>query len=502
LVTTAFYAPSSSSKCSSNKNPATLALNEYSSPLRNNNIGRETRAYFEYTSTSPSLPPRGPARLLPSSKHLLSNNEGNLFGREYPRTGGGGGATYNYHSNSYHHGGKNIADATSFRDGSASAWATIPPLSSLSSLPELSRITAPAASTTSHPPSKQYAIGSWKTPSPSSLTLPSLNNNNNNNNNNDKQLVRRRPIVAGNWKCNPATRSEAITLLRLLAANFINHRTTYPATTPSTTTTDDDVAANEVQLQTPEMVLFIPYPYLSDAITILEGTGIQVGVQTVSYITTNTIGPYTGEVTTSMVSSMGCTYVLLGHSERRILYGETNQYVNTMLHNCLSSNNDDGLKIILCVGETLEEYNSGRMAEVITTQLYECLANIDPSKHNILHHDRLLIAYEPIWAIGTGYVATPSQAQLAHETIRQTLYTIFDHPPSSGGGGGMVSNTVRILYGGSVTPDSVESLVSMEDVDGTLVGGASLNSDSFTRIFDGTVTATTSKMMMKKASVD
>jgi triosephosphate isomerase len=297
--------------------------------------------------------------------------------------------------------------------------------------------------------------------------------------------------VAGNWKCNPATRSEAITLLRLLAANFINHRTPYPATAPSTTT--DNATANEVQLQTPEMVIFIPLPYLTDAITILEGTGIQVGVQTVSY--TNTIGPYTGEVTTSMVSSIGCTYVLLGHSERRILYGETNQYINTILHNCLSNNNNS-LKIILCVGETLEEYNSGRMSEVITSQLYECLANIDITKHNILHHNRLLIAYEPIWAIGTGLVATPTQAQLAHETIRHTLYNIFDHPPS-GGGGAMVSNTVRILYGGTVTPDSVESLVTMEDVDGTLVGGASLNSDSFTRIFDGTVTATTSKMMMK-----
>ena len=468
-----------------------FVLNEYSSLLRNIDNGREIRA-FENTSTSPSLPPRGPARLLPSSKQLLSNNEGNLFGGEYPRTGvgGGGGATYNYHSNSYHHGGKNIADATSFRDGSASAWANIPPLSS-SSLPELSRTAAVAVIASSPPPLKQYAIGSWKATPSSSSTLPSLNNNNNND---KRPLQRRRPIVAGNWKCNPATRSEAITLLRLLAANFINHRT--PAT-PSTTT--DDAVANEVQLQTPEMVLFIPLPYLSDAMSILEGTGIQVGVQTVSY--TNTIGPYTGEVTTSMLQSMGCTYVLLGHSERRILYGETNQYINTILHNCLSNNSNDSLKIILCVGETLEEYNTGRMAEVITSQLYECLANIDITKHNILQHNRLLIAYEPIWAIGTGYVATPSQAQLAHETIRHTLYTIFDDHHTSVGGGVMVSNTVRILYGGSVTPDSVESLVCMEDVDGTLVGGASLNSDSFTRIFDGTVTATTSKMMMK-ASVD
>jgi triosephosphate isomerase len=384
----------------------------------------------------------------------------------------------------YHHGGKNFADATSFRDGSASAWANIPPLSS-SSLPKLSR-TAPAAAaiTSSPPPLKQYAIGSWKATPSSSSTLPSLNNNNNND---KRPLQRRRPIVAGNWKCNPATRSEAITLLRLLAANFMNHRT--PSSSTSTTTDD---APNEVQ--TPEMVLFIPLPYLTDAITILEGTGIQVGVQTVSY--TNTIGPYTGEVTTSMLQSMGCTYVLLGHSERRILYGETNQYINTILHNCLS-NNDDGLKIILCVGESLEEYNSGRMVEVITSQLYECLVNIDITKHNILQHNRLLIAYEPIWAIGTGLVATPSQAQLAHETIRHTLCTIFDHHTS----GAKVSNTVRILYGGSVTPDSIESLVCMEDVDGTLVGGASLNSDSFTRIFDGTVTATTSKMMMK-ASVD
>ena len=456
------FAPPLSSRCrSSNYSSTIVLLNEYSS-LRNNNNA------FENTSTSRMIPPRGPARLLPSSKQLLSNNEGNMFGREYPRTGGGGGggggATYNYHSNSYIHGqGKNI-DATSFRDGSVSSWANISPLSSSSSS-ELSR-TAPAASTTSPSPSK---------PS-SSSTLSSLNHNNN-----DKRpQQRRRPIVAGNWKCNPATRSEAITLLRLLAANFIHHRT--PAT-PSTTT---DAAADEVQLL-PEMVLFIPLPYLQDAISILEGTGIQLGVQTASY--TNKIGPYTGEVTTSMIQSLGCTHVLLGHSERRSLCGETNQIINTMLHNCLSDGGDDGLKIILCVGETLAEYNTGMMEVVVTNQLQECLSNIDPSTH-ILMNNRLCIAYEPIWAIGTGLVATPDQAQLAHETIRQALYAIFDHQS-----GADVANTVRILYGGSVTPDSVESLVSMKDVDGTLVGGASLISDSFTRIFDGTVSAATSKMM-------
>lgn len=475
------FAPPLSSRCRSSNYPSTIVLLNENSSLRNSNNGREIRA-FENTSTSRMIPPRGPARLLPSSKQLLNNNEGNLFGREYPRTGGGGGggggATYNYHSNSYIHGqGKNIADATSFRDGSVSSWANISPLSSSSSS-ELSR-TAPAASTASPSPSKQYAIGSWKTAaSSSSSTLSSLNHNNN-----DKRPLqrRRRPIVAGNWKCNPATRSEAITLLRLFAANFIHHRT--PATaTPSTTT---DAAADEVQLL-PEMVLFIPSPYLKDAISILEGTGIQLGVQTASY-TTNIIGPYTGEVTTSMVQSLGCTHVLLGHSERRSLCGETNQFINTMLHNCLSDEN--GLKIILCVGETLAEYNTGMMEEVITNQLQECLSNIDPSTH-ILMNNRLCIAYEPIWAIGTGLVATPDQAQSAHETIRQALYTIFDHQS-----GADVANTVRILYGGSVTPDSVESLVSMEDVDGTLVGGASLIPDSLTRIFDGTVSAATSKMM-------
>ena len=292
----------------------------------------------------------------------------------------------------------------------------------------------------------------------------SRNDRNNNTITTNTNTKPRRAIVAGNWKLNPSTKEEAITLLKLLASNFLNNR--------------DVPSSND----TPITVIFPPLPYLSDAIKILEGTGIQVGAQDVGY---NDKGAYTGEVAPSMLVSAGCSYVLLGHSERRTLFGETDEDINAKLHKSLEQ---PSLKVILCVGETLQEYENGRLERVVGTQIQKGLEGVDPS---ILLNDRVIIAYEPVWAIGTGLVATPAQAQHAHTAIRASLANIYG--PESG-----VAESIRIQYGGSVAPDSIEELMVENDVDGALVGGASLDADSFTRIYDGAAATVNKK---KKVTV-
>ena len=249
----------------------------------------------------------------------------------------------------------------------------------------------------------------------------------------------RLPILAGNWKLNPATLSDVADLCQGLAAKADASRV--------------------------EVVVFPPFPYLSTAISMLEGTGIKVGAQNCAL---QTSGAHTGEVAVSMLRSIGCDYVLLGHSERRSIYGETEADINAKMHLCLET--DPSLGVILCVGETEEEYDSGLLRSIVDVQIKKGLANV--SQRDL---SRIVIAYEPVWAIGTGKVATPEQAQIAHEAVRQTLADMF----------GAASDTVRIQYGGSVTPDSIDSLMIMPDVDGALVGGASLSADSFSRIVEG-----------------
>lgn len=266
------------------------------------------------------------------------------------------------------------------------------------------------------------------------------------------QPFQRTPIIAGNWKLNPSTLQEATNLLKLIAANFIHHRT----------------ASNDDTTILPEVVVFPPFPYLTTAIFLLEGTGIKVGAQNIGL---ESKGAFTGEVAASMIRSLGCDYVMLGHSERRSIYDETDSDINIKVHLCLKEN----LNVILCVGETEEEYENDLLRSVIDMQLKKGLMNIQPSSGDL---DRIVIAYEPVWAIGTGKVATPDQAQVAHLAVRQTLSEIF---------GPSAARKVRIQYGGSVTPGSIDDLMAMPDVDGALVGGASLTADSFTRIVDGGV---------------
>eukprot|EP00535_Pseudo-nitzschia_heimii_P000348 CAMPEP_0197187052 /NCGR_PEP_ID=MMETSP1423-20130617/15131_1 /TAXON_ID=476441 /ORGANISM="Pseudo-nitzschia heimii, Strain UNC1101" /LENGTH=721 /DNA_ID=CAMNT_0042638529 /DNA_START=201 /DNA_END=2366 /DNA_ORIENTATION=+ len=260
------------------------------------------------------------------------------------------------------------------------------------------------------------------------------------------------PIVAGNWKLNPSTAQEASALLKLLKSNFVNHR-------------------NEGGKGTPDVIVFPPSPYLERAISILEGTGIKVGAQNVGV---ESKGAFTGEVSPSMVRSLGCDYVMVGHSERRTLYGETDESINAKIK--LSLEEDVGLSVILCVGETLQENENHLLESVVNHQIKKALKGV--AAEDI--ESRLVVAYEPVWAIGTGKVATPSQAQVAHEVIRTTLAELY---------GPDVARTIQIQYGGSVTPDSIEELMAMPDVDGVLVGGASLSADSFSRIVDGATTA-------------
>mmetsp|Transcript_14104 Transcript_14104/g.29674 ORF Transcript_14104/g.29674 Transcript_14104/m.29674 type:complete len:787 (+) Transcript_14104:228-2588(+) len=313
---------------------------------------------------------------------------------------------------------------------------------------------SPSTSASMTAASRSYGIGAWNKSTVPAATSTALEQS-------YTPSTLRRPIVAGNWKLNPSTKSEARTLLKLLASNFLNHRD--KLSSPSS----------------PEVVIFPPLPYMSDAVQILEGTGIMIGAQNSG---SQEKGAYTGEVAPSMLASAGCSHVLLGHSERRTIYGETDSDINARLHKCLEQ---PSLKVILCIGETLQEYESGMLAQVVDAQLRGGLEGVSP--HALLQ-DRVIIAYEPVWAIGTGLVATPEQAQAAHLAIRDTMKAMYGE--YSG-----VAETVRIQYGGSVTPDSIAELMGEADVDGALVGGASLNADSFTRIFDGATSADATKKM-------
>jgi triosephosphate isomerase len=176
---------------------------------------------------------------------------------------------------------------------------------------------------------------------------------------------------------------------------------------------------------------------------------------------------------------------MLGHSERRVIYEETDTLINEKIKLCLDEGATGGLSVILCVGETEEEYDNELLASVVDLQIRKGLMGVSEADL-----DRVVIAYEPVWAIGTGKVATPEQAQLAHVTIRRTMAAMY---------GAEAARSVRIQYGGSVTPDSIEALMKMPDIDGALVGGASLIADSFTRIVDGGSALNLLNNMMKPA---
>ena len=245
----------------------------------------------------------------------------------------------------------------------------------------------------------------------------------------------RTPVIAGNWKMNGGADSIGLLTEGLSQVQPSAHHI--------------------------EWVVFPPFPYLTMVHRQLGATNVGLGGQTVS---AHAQGAFTGAVSVSMLKDCGCQYVLVGHSERRTVFGETNEQVAAQFKAAL----DGGLQPILCVGETLAQRESGVTHEIIKEQLAVVLALQD----NASTLADAMIAYEPVWAIGTGRVATGEQAQDVHLAIRQQLAE-FD--PG-------LAHQMRILYGGSVKPSNAAELFSMPDIDGALVGGASLDAKQFISI--------------------
>jgi triosephosphate isomerase (TIM) len=240
------------------------------------------------------------------------------------------------------------------------------------------------------------------------------------------------PMMAGNWKMH-GTRAETAALAGALVQSV------------GTTTGR-------------EVVIAPPYTALDVARETIKGSVIKLSAQNVHG---EPKGAFTGEVSAAMLVEAGCTHVIIGHSERRQFFGETDASVNHRLKAALGA----GLVPIVCVGETLAEREGGTTETVVRRQVDAALAGADLAK--------VVVAYEPVWAIGTGKTATPEQAQEVHGFIRGLLGKLAS---------AQVAGTVRILYGGSVKPDNVDALMAKEDIDGALVGGASLDAASFTRI--------------------
>jgi len=241
----------------------------------------------------------------------------------------------------------------------------------------------------------------------------------------------RKPIIAGNWKMYK-TAFEAVDFVKNLKPEV------------------SDVHDRAI-------VICPPHPVLKDVGDVIRDSNIALGAQNLFW---EDEGAYTGEVSAPMLKSVGCTYVIIGHSERRQFFGETDETVNKKLFAALKHN----LFPIVCIGETLEQREKGETFEVIEKQIREGLKNLVISNWSLV-----VIAYEPVWAIGTGKTATPQQAQEVHAFIRGLL-------PRD------VAQEIRILYGGSVKPDNIKELMAQPDIDGGLVGGASLKIESFEKI--------------------
>ncbi|GAA5507139.1 triosephosphate isomerase [Novipirellula caenicola] len=210
-----------------------------------------------------------------------------------------------------------------------------------------------------------------------------------------------------------------------------------------------------------QVVLCPPSVYLSSVADAVAGTPVQLGAQNL-YAAED--GAYTGEVNASMLTDVGCGFVILGHSERRALMGETDADVSKKLHAALAGN----LVPIVCVGETLEEREAGKMEEVIETQVRGSLEGLDE-----VRAAGIVVAYEPVWAIGTGKTASPEQAEEVHALIRKLLGEMFTTD---------VAAQIRIQYGGSVKPGNAKELLGQPNIDGALVGGASLKAEDFAGI--------------------
>lgn len=253
----------------------------------------------------------------------------------------------------------------------------------------------------------------------------------------------RRKIIAGNWKMSTSHASAHLLAEGVLKGLTVNDRI--------------------------GVILCPPFPYLLTVAQVLHGGPIALGAQN---LYPELEGAFTGEVSPTMLLDVGCQYVILGHSERRHRLSESDAFINRKVHAALKA----GLNVILCIGETLEERQAGKTEIILGKQLDGSLANVAADALT-----NLVIAYEPVWAIGTGVNATPEQAQQAHHFLRQRLAARYDR---------QLASAVHIQYGGSVKPDNAASLLHQPDVDGALVGGASLKADSFLAIVNAATPST------------
>ena len=243
-------------------------------------------------------------------------------------------------------------------------------------------------------------------------------------------------LIAGNWKMNKDM-NETAELINGLKAKLVTLSTNV------------------------KVVICPPFTSLDLARKLIDGTPIELGAQNMYH---EDEGAYTGEISPKMLKSTGCKYVILGHSERRQYFGETDSFINLKVKKALAW----GLTPILCVGETLEQREKNITSEVVTNQVKGCLKDLSASDV-----EKIVIAYEPVWAIGTGRNATPEQAQEVHSIIRKLLSNVFSKE---------TAEKIIIQYGGSVKPDNAKDLLCQPDVDGALVGGACLKADSFAQI--------------------
>ncbi len=248
-------------------------------------------------------------------------------------------------------------------------------------------------------------------------------------------MSKRKPIIGGNWKMNTDLASGMN-----LASCIV------------------DEVQNDI---TCDVVLYPPFPYLQAIESVVSDSPVMLGAQNMWH---EPEGAFTGETSASMLQEVGVRSVLIGHSERRHILGETDELIAQKVSFGLSM----GFQIVLCVGETIEQREEGNTLDVVLSQVSKGLDEVDGASMSAI-----VIAYEPVWAIGTGKTATPDDAQAVHASIRQRLEELYDSD---------IAQQTRIQYGGSVKPENAAELFSCEDIDGALVGGASLSAESFTAI--------------------
>jgi triosephosphate isomerase len=246
----------------------------------------------------------------------------------------------------------------------------------------------------------------------------------------------RKPIVGGNWKMNRGTPQEANEMLKRLVPMV-------------------------KKLKKVDVVITPPFTVINNVVNLLKKTNLKVGAQNMYF---EDKGAFTGEISPIFLKNLGCEYVILGHSERRDLFSETDDIINIKIKKALSL----GLNPIVCIGEHLGEREKEETKKFIENQFNTTFKNLDKEEMK-----KVVIAYEPIWAIGTGKTASPDQAEEIHEFIRELINDRYDK---------IIANAVRIQYGGSINPSNAKDLFEKENIDGGLVGGASLQAESFYKI--------------------